>query len=109
MSTPRISFCVGPNADRAKLEAVLAAQMVYKRMYAGRLFFVHLLAVIGVFLWLSEAWPMLFLESTRALVLALWGTCGFAALFVSVVEWVWYRRRVRCLAGYEAAQRGKTE
>ena len=109
MSTPDISLRVGPHADQAKLEAVLAAQMVYKRVYAGRLLLVHLLAVIGVLLWVSAAWPVLFLESTRAFILALWGTCGLAALFVSIVEWVWYRRRVRCLAEYEAAQRGEAE
>ncbi len=99
------TFTVPPGADKKKLRALIEAQFIYERMNEARLFFIHVLAVIGALVWLCICWPTLFSQDTRAFILALWSTCSLATLAVSVLQWVWYRRRAHRLAEYEATPR----
>jgi hypothetical protein len=94
------TFSVPPGADKKKLEALIAAQFIYERLNEARLFLVHLVAIVGAPLWLW--WPTIFSQSARAFLLTLWSVCGLATLAVSVLQWVWYRRRVHRLADYQA-------
>ena len=43
--------------DGETLRSVLAAQFAYERMRAARSWFAHLLAVVGVIIWLESIWP----------------------------------------------------
>jgi len=96
------TFPVPQGADKDKLQALIEAQLIYERMNEARLFFVHLLAVIGAPLWLYIWWVAVFSQSTRAFLLALWSVCRLATLIVSVLQWVWYHRRKQRLAEYKA-------
>jgi hypothetical protein len=102
------TFKVPPGADKKKLQALVDAQLTYERVNEARLFFVHVLAIIGALVWLCLGWPALFSQSARAFILALWGTCSFATLAVSVHQWVWRQRRAHRLAEYEATPREGT-
>ena len=95
------TFSVPQGADRKKLQALIEAQFMYERMNEARLFFVHVLAIIGVPLWLYIWWSTVFSQTARAFILTLWSVCGLATLAVSVLQWVWYRRRTRRLVDYE--------
>ena len=96
------TFPVPQGADKKKLEALIEAQLVYERMNEARLFFVHALALTGAPLWFCIWWSTVFSQSMRAFLLALWSVCGLATIVVSVLQWMWYRRRVRRLAEYKA-------
>ena len=102
------TFTVPQRADKKKLQALIEAQLIYERMNEARLFFVHVLAIIGALVWLCICWPTLFSQNTRAFILALWGTCGLATFVVSVWQWVWHRRRADRLTDYEAMPREGT-
>src|SRR5262249_36339855 len=96
------TFSVPQGADRQKLQALIEAQLIYEKMNEARLFFIHVLAIIGAPLWLYIWWSTVFPQSARAFLLALWSVCGLATLIVSVLQWMWYRRRVQRLAEYKA-------
>jgi DNA-binding GntR family transcriptional regulator len=99
------TFKVPQRADKKKLQALIEAQLIYERINEARLFFVHVLAIIGALVWLCLCWPTLFSQHTRAFILALWSTCGLATLAVSLCQWVWRHRRTLRLAEYEATPR----
>ena len=99
------TFTVHPEADREKLHALLAAQLLYERMNETRLFLVHVLALMGALLWLCLCWPPLFSQSTQAFLCTLWGACGLVTLAVSLWQLSWHHRRADRLAEYEAKQR----
>ena len=102
------TFKVPPGADKKKLEALVATQLMYERLNEARLFCVHVLAIIGALVWLCLGWPVLFSQHARAFILALWSTCGLATLGVSICQWVWHHRRSHRLAEYEATPRRGT-
>jgi hypothetical protein len=103
-----LTFPVPHGADKKKLEALIEAQLMYERLNEARLFFVHVLAIIGAPVWLCLGWPALFSHTERAFILALWGTCGVATLAASVWQRVWYHRRAHRLTDYETKQREGT-
>ena len=72
------TFSVPPGADKNKLEALTAAQLIYERLNEARLFLVHLSALVGAPLWLCLWWPTVFSQSARAFLLVLWSVCGLA-------------------------------
>jgi hypothetical protein len=98
------TFTVPPGADKEKLRALIAAQIIYERVNEVRLFLVHTLAIMSVLVWLSVGWPTLLSQNIWAFILALWGTCCLATLAAGIMEGVCYRRRARRLAEYEATQ-----
>jgi hypothetical protein len=96
------TFSVSPGADRQKLQALIEAQFIFEQLNEARLFLVHLLAIVGAPLWFCLWWVTSISQSTRSFLLALWSVCGLITLAVSVLQWVWYRRRTHRLADYEA-------
>ena len=96
------TFSVPPGVDKKKLEALIEAQLMYERMNEARLFLVHLLAIIGAPLWFCLWWVTNISPSTRSFLLALWSVCGMITLALSVLQWVWYRRRINRLVDYKA-------
>ena len=99
------TFTVPPNADKKKLEALIAAQLIYEKSNEARLFFVHALALIGALLWPCLWWSTVFSQSVRAFLLSLWSVCALATLTVSIFQCVWYRRRIHRLADYKVTLR----
>jgi hypothetical protein len=102
------TFSVPPGSDKKKLEALIAAQLRYEQLNEARLFLIHLLAIAGAPLWLCLWWSTIFSQSAQAFLLALWSMCGLTTLLVSVLQWVWYRRRTHQLVDYKATSQERT-
>ena len=91
--------------DGSKLRRFLEACYMYERMSAARSFSVHLLALVSVFVWLQAGWPSLLPMNVRIFALGLWGMFFCLALWLSVEEWMWCRRRTRYCAQYHGKQK----
>jgi hypothetical protein len=102
------TFSVPAGADKKKLEALIEAQLMFERMNEARLFLVHLLAIVGAPLWLCLWLVPSLPQSTRSFLLALWSVCGLITLAVSILQWVWYRRRIHRLADCKATSQEGT-
>jgi hypothetical protein len=90
--------------DGETLRGVLAAQLAYERMRAARSWFIHLLALVGVIIWLEAIWPDLVAADVRVFTLAVFGGILFLSIR-TVIEEVVSRRR---LARYIASKKGVT-
>ena len=95
-----------PHPGRRTLCSLLAATVVHERLHAARVFFVHVLAVIGGGVWLELVWPTLLPESLRVPIPALWRASCIVVLIAVALEWTWYRRWVRRLMEYQVSRRG---
>jgi hypothetical protein len=80
------------------LRSVLEVEFVYERMGAARSLFFHLLAIVGVLIWLEAIWPDLLPSDVRLFIIILWGTILFVALWAAVEEYFSRRRLKRYLA-----------
>jgi hypothetical protein len=90
--------------DRSKLRAILQAQLAYERMRAARSWFIHLLALVGVIIWLEELWPDLVPADVRFFTLAVFGGILFLSIRTTIEEVVSRRRLTR----YIASKKGVT-
>jgi hypothetical protein len=99
-----LQFTIDRDADpdRSKLSGTLEAQFAYERMHAARSWFAHLLAVLGVVIWLEAIWPDLLSSDIRVFTLAMFGAVLFLVARVALAEFVSHRKPMRWLA----AQRG---
>ncbi len=70
-------------------------------MSAARSRFVHLLAVVGVFVWVQVIWPDFVGPQVRLVVLALWGSLLALAIWAAIGEYFCRRKLNRCLAAKE--------
>jgi hypothetical protein len=85
--------------DEETLRGVLAAQFAYERMRAARSWFIHLLAVVGVIIWLETIWPDLIPADIRVFTLAVFGGILFLSIRAAIEEVVSRRRLKRYVAG----------
>jgi hypothetical protein len=85
----------GPNADGTSLRKLLEAHRVYARIGAAKRFSLHLLALVGVVVWIGAMWPSLLPAPVRLPALALWGGLLFLAVLASVEERTWRRKLER--------------
>jgi hypothetical protein len=97
------------SVEGTPLEAILVADSALERARARRVKLAHLLALLGVPLWLVAAWPARWAADLRALVLA-----GFAVALAGVVgslvsEWRWGRLRSRRIAALGPLPRTRAE
>ena len=83
---------VTEDPDRSKLRAVLEAQFAYERMATARSWFAHLLAVLGVVLWLEAIWPAFLPPGIRFFALTLFGGVLFLTLPTAIAEFVSQRK-----------------
>jgi hypothetical protein len=90
--------------DRSELRAILQAQLAYERMRAARSWFIHLLAVVGIGIWLEAIWPDLVSAEVRFFTLAVFGAILFLTIR-TVIEEVVSRRRLK---RYVASKKGVT-
>jgi di/tricarboxylate transporter len=79
--------------DRSRLEAVLSADAARERARALRSRLVHLLAALGLPLWLVGGWPGAFSVGFRAFAVTAFGACLAAVLLAAAREWRWQRAR----------------
>ncbi len=84
--------------DWQKVRNLLAAEIAYEQMRAVRFRFVHLLAAIGLVVWLQSIWPDFVGTQVRHGVLALWASVFFVSLCAGIGEYLCHRKLKRCLA-----------
>ena len=104
-SVMEIRFDKELDPDGAKLRRLLEAHETYERLGAVRTFFVHLLALVGVIVWLDAKWPDVLPSQVHVLAFGLWDVFFCIALSTSVGEWIWYRRQRGCLTHYHEKQK----
>ena len=95
--------------DRSQLRTVLEAQFAYERMSAARSMLAHLLAIVGVLIWLEAIWPDFLSEQARFFILVFWGGILFVVLWVAVEEYVLWRKLKSYLARKGGVSLHKTE
>ena len=95
--------------DRSQLRSFLEAQFAYERMTTARSMLAHLLAIVGVIIWVEAIWPDLLPEEPRVFTFILWGSLLFLALWVALEEYVLWRRLARYLARKGGVSLHKTE
>lgn len=100
----RFTINSGRDPDGASLRKLLEAHLIYERMGAAKLFSLHLLAIVGVVIWLGEMWPSLLPSQVRVAALALWGCLLLIAVCAGVEEWAWHRRVERYRREHQAKQ-----
>jgi hypothetical protein len=88
--------------DRSQLRRVLEAQVAYERMKTGRSMLVHLLAFVGVAIWLEATSPGLLPDDLRIFAVVLWGSFLFLTVWVAVEEYVLWRK----FSAYLMTQKG---
>ena len=91
--------------DRSSLRPLLEAHCKYERMSAAKSRYLHLLAIVGVWVWLGTVWPSLLPAQVEEFVLVVWGVLLLIAAWVSVETWAWHRRMTRYLIEHQAKQR----
>ncbi|HEY2922459.1 MAG TPA: hypothetical protein VGK77_26050 [Candidatus Binatia bacterium] len=100
------------NRDRdphgASLRRLLEAHVTYERMSAAKKFCLHLLAVVGVVVWLGAMWPALLPPRLLESAFALWGAVLFFAVLAGVEEWLWHRKVARYRSEHQAKQEEDT-
>jgi hypothetical protein len=87
--------------DGTKLRTFLEAHETYERLGAARSFFVHLLALVGVIIWLDAQWPDVLPRQVYESAFGLWDVFFCIAFSTSIGEWIWYRRQRCCLTHYD--------
>ncbi len=95
--TEPIQFKVSPT-DCGEVRAILQAHVAYEHAKAMRLFWVHLLAVVGGVGALCLVFPQWQGGQLRAVLLAFWTACVVCVAISGGVEWVWRRRETRLLS-----------
>jgi hypothetical protein len=84
--------------DGSDLREFLALELIYEAVYKARLRLVHLLATLGVAVWLTSAWHDLVSPTLREALLWTMGFLILATMAVAVLEWHYFSRRQRQLA-----------
>jgi hypothetical protein len=88
--------------DGSQLRHVLEIQSAYERMHGARYMLVHLLAFVGVVIWVEAIEPDLLPRELRLFTFILWGSFLFLTIWVAIEEYVLWRR-------FSAHSRGKEE
>jgi hypothetical protein len=83
------------DVDDTSVRRLLEAHLLYIRMGAAKRFSLHLLALVGVVVWIGAMWPALLPAKLMEYALALWGGLLFIAVLTSVEEWIWQRKVAR--------------
>jgi putative copper export protein len=88
----------------ASVRRLLEAHLVYQRMSAAKRFSLHLLALVGVVVWIGAMWPTLLPTNLLEYALALWGGLLLIAVLASFEEWLWQRKVARYRSEHQARQ-----
>lgn len=101
-----LQFTIDSELDpkSASVRRLLEAHLVYQRMSAAKTFSLHLLAIVGVVVWLGEMWPFLLPSEVRVVALTLWGVLLVFTICASVEERAWHRKVARYRSEHQARQ-----
>ena len=88
---PRFKLQEGADTDEA-VRRLLQAHQRYARMSGAKTFALHLLAIVGVALWIGAMWPAVLPPPVLDDALALWVALLVFAALAGVEEWLWRRR-----------------
>jgi hypothetical protein len=95
--------------DRSQLRRVLETQFRYDRLSTARSTLAHLLAMVGVLIWLEAIWPDLLPEEARFFTFVFWGSLLFVTLWAAAEEYVLWRKLTNYLARKGGVSSHKTE
>jgi hypothetical protein len=84
-----------PGRRSARLDAVLIADAARERVRAWRDLLITLVALLGLPLWLLDAWPGRFSSQLRVLAATCWAVAALAVVGALVRERWWSRVRTR--------------
>ena len=97
------------NRDRdpnsASLRRLLEAHVIYEQMVAANKFSLHLLAIVGVVIWVGAEWPAFLSPQLLDSALAIWVGLLFFAMLATVEEWLWHRKVARYRDEHQARQK----
>jgi hypothetical protein len=82
------------------LRELLYWELIYEDLHAVRLRLVHLLATVGVAVWLTGRWPALVSSTLREALFWVTGIMLFATVAAAVGEWICYTCRERQLVQF---------
>jgi hypothetical protein len=71
---------------------MLETHIAYERMSAARSILVHLLAFMGVIIWVEAISPDLLPSEGRLFTIIIWGSFLFVAVWVAVEEYFLWRK-----------------
>ncbi len=80
------------DANDMPLRRLLEAHVVYERMAAAKRFSLHLLAIVGVVVWIGAEWPFFIPLRLLDAALALWLGLFFFAILANFEAWIWNRK-----------------
>ena len=100
-----IKFDKAHDPDGMKLCKLLTAHETYERLGAARSLVVHLLALVGILVWLDAGWPDLLPRLIQTAAFTLWEVFFCLTLSTSIGEWIWYRRQMYYWAKYHEKQK----
>lgn len=86
------------------MRRVLEAQFAYERMREARSWFAHLLALLGVIIWLEAIWSNLLSSDIRFYTISVFGGVFFLTVHAAIAEIVWRRKLKSCLAARRGNQ-----
>jgi hypothetical protein len=89
------------------LRPLLDAHLKYERTNSAKSMYLHLLAVVGLFLWVAAMWPDFIPGQIEELVLTLWGVLFVLLARASFETWTWHRKLMRYLRQHQAKQTGR--
>jgi hypothetical protein len=92
--------------DGASLRPLLEAHFRYERLHAAKSRYLHLLAIVGFWVWLGAIWPSLLPAPVENFVLMLWGVLLLIAAWASVEAWAWHRKMTHYLSQHQAKHKG---
>jgi hypothetical protein len=103
-----IAFKPNParDPDGRKLRALLGATVLAERFGALRSLAVHILAVLGIVVWLAAASPLGFPAPLKLAALVGFAVVAVAAVAALALELRWQRVQRRCLDDSDIQARG---
>ena len=103
---PMLQFTIDNDRDShsVSLRTMLEAHVIYERMSAAKKFSLHLLAIVGVVVWVGAEWPSLLPARLLDSALALWVGLLFFAVLATLEEWLWHRKVARYRDKHQAKQ-----
>jgi hypothetical protein len=93
-------------SNRSSLRPLLEAHFKYERMSAAKSRYLHLLAIVGVGVWVGAMWPSLLPVQMEEFILVLWAALLLIVVWASVETWACGRKMTRYLGEHKAKQRG---
>jgi membrane protein implicated in regulation of membrane protease activity len=102
-----LEFTINRDRDpnRASLRRLLEAHVIYERTAAAKEFSLHLLAIVGVVIWVGAEWPAFLSPQLLDSALAIWVGLLFFAILASIEEWLWHRKVARYRDEHQAKQK----